>query len=106
MKKINQPIILVLSLLILSHSVTWATAQEKIMSKILFVEIKDSVKTLKEKEGRYQVLFETHAGIYYLNKTNTHFESILKILKESQTSKKEIKLQVDSTSLEINIPIL
>ena len=69
-------------------------------------QIKDSVKTLKEKEGRYQVLFETHAGIYYLNKTNTHFESLLKILKESQTSKKEIKLQVDSTSLEINIPIL
>lgn len=51
------------------------------------------------------MLFETHAGIYYLNKTNTHFESLLKILKESQTSKKEIKLQVDSTSLEINILI-
>lgn len=33
MKKINQPIILVLSLLILSHSITWATAQEKSCQK-------------------------------------------------------------------------
>ncbi|MSP18752.1 MAG: hypothetical protein EXR74_04195 [Bdellovibrionales bacterium] len=106
MKKRNLATIFVLGLLMLSNPIRWARAQEKTMTKILFVEIKDSVKTLKEKKESYQVLFNTHAGIYYLNKKNTNFESLLTILKESQTGKKEIKLQVDSNSLEINILIL
>lgn len=65
------------------------------------IEFKDKIKSLKQNPTGYRVLFQTHAGVYYLKQSNPNFKSLELTLKQFETLKRPLTVSALSTSLEV-----
>lgn len=70
-------------------------------SKPVMVVVNDVVLDLEKNEEGYLVYFKSHAGEYYLKKSNLNFENILKALQESRSLNTKLKVEADAVYLDI-----
>lgn len=95
-------LLLVLSLFILGSATVWAgekTPARKVTQSL--VQIDDTVRLLRRVPGATEVVFETHAGIYSVHRTNSRYEVLVKALQASRQNDEHISVTADPTSLEI-----
>lgn len=71
------------------------------------VLVEDSVRKIIPQAGSVdKIIFNKHAGIYYLKTDSKHYESIKTALINSQKSGESVQVKADSTTLEIEEIIL
>ncbi len=76
-------------------------AKEAHVKKHSSIQFQDKVRKLEEQPEGYRVFFETHAGVYYLNKTHKNFDQVEQILQTGLSAGTLIHIESHPTTLEI-----
>jgi hypothetical protein len=70
------------------------------------VMVEDSVRKITPLGSSDKIIFNKHAGIYYLRTDSKHYEVIKSALTNSQKTGDSIQLRANATSMEIEEIIL